>query len=272
MADSLPEVNWTEFKQFVTNRSLSIQYVHYNDMYVLRAFDNSFGLECRIPYNNSNSDTADFEANFKANGNVGTFYRNKIHDGAGNALTSTLNGSKRSLDVNVSGGAGMATYVDAASITPSTDKAQVIAGLDRNAVKARMLSVTADGRIKIATEPPSAPGGATPVDVVADSIIATTEDTTYTITNGKTLTIQNFNGGGASSNNGDTIELFYDPNGNATGMTLIRVAYVPDTGGNFSFDLKATFVGNGTRRILVRRTRGAGSSARVSAFWAGYEE
>ena len=64
------EVNWTQFKSFVTDRSLSIQWVSINDNYWLKAFDGAFALECVIPLDNTlSADTVDFETNFKSNGN-----------------------------------------------------------------------------------------------------------------------------------------------------------------------------------------------------------
>jgi hypothetical protein len=64
------EVDWIQFKSFVTSRSLSIQWVSINDNYWLKGFDGAFSLECIIPLDNTlSADTVDFETNFKANGN-----------------------------------------------------------------------------------------------------------------------------------------------------------------------------------------------------------
>lgn len=64
------DILWADFKAFVTARSLSIQYVTYNNNYHLRAADGFFELGCIIPSDrNLSSDTVDFEDNFKANGN-----------------------------------------------------------------------------------------------------------------------------------------------------------------------------------------------------------
>jgi hypothetical protein len=66
------------------------------------------------------------------------------------------------------------------------------------------------------------------------------------------------------------VELVYQPNGNTTGEELIDVGYI--AGGNFQFTLDSTFVGNGTRRIVLRRVNQGGSSMRITARWSGYEQ
>lgn len=272
MSNVQHKLSWTELKARASANNLAIQYADDSAIYYIFLIEGNISFYAHIVKTTpANSDQTDFETNYQPTANQKIINKTALHDVDGDGLTSTVVGAKQALDVNISGG-GSNQYTDEDTISPTVNPGNLILGLDRDSNETRMMAVTADGRVKIATEPPSAPGGATAIDVVADSTIATSADTTYTITNGKTLTIQNFNGGGPAANSGNSIELYYDPNGNATGMTLIRVAYVPDTGGNFSFDLKANFVGNGTRRILVRRIRNGGGSARVSAFWAGYEE
>lgn len=63
------EVTWSEFKNFVTQRGISIQFVEMRGSYFMKAFDGAFSLECNLPVGVGDSDTADFESNFKANGN-----------------------------------------------------------------------------------------------------------------------------------------------------------------------------------------------------------
>lgn len=64
------ESNWSNFKTFITSRSLSIQWVIVGTNYYLKAFDSAFTLECMIPVDNAiSSDTVDFETNFKVAGN-----------------------------------------------------------------------------------------------------------------------------------------------------------------------------------------------------------
>lgn len=64
------QVDWSIFKQFVDSRSLSIQWIDLTNQYWLKAFDDSFSLECYL--DKSVPDTTnidDFEANYKTNGN-----------------------------------------------------------------------------------------------------------------------------------------------------------------------------------------------------------
>jgi hypothetical protein len=131
-------------------------------------------------------------------------------------------------------------------------------------------SFTADGRLKVAQEPPAPPPATTPVEVGGIAVVGGISDTVYVITNGKTLVIQNFNGGGAPEGKGSKVELFDDPNGNGTSMTLIRVAYV--NGNSFSLDLNREIgPGNGTRAVRLRLSNLGGASREIAGFFAGYE-
>jgi len=132
-------------------------------------------------------------------------------------------------------------------------------------------SFTADGRLKVAQEPPTPPPATTPVDVGGIAIVGNTpQDTVHVIGNGKTLVLQNFNGGAAPEGSGSKVELFDDPTGNGAGMTLLRVAYV--SGSSFSLDMNRQLgPGNGTRAVRLRRTSLGGASREIAAFLAGYE-
>ena len=57
-------VEWPEFKNFVNNRGVSIQYLNVNNGYYLMSFDGQVGIKCLIP--NGTDAQADFESNFKA--------------------------------------------------------------------------------------------------------------------------------------------------------------------------------------------------------------
>jgi len=132
-------------------------------------------------------------------------------------------------------------------------------------------SFTGDGRLKVAQEPPAPPPATTPVDVGGIEVVGNTPmDTTHVIGLGKTLVLQNFNGGAAPVGAGSKVELFDDPNGDGSGMTLLRVAYV--SGSSFSIDLNRELgPGNGTHAVRLRRTSLGGASREIAAFLAGYE-
>lgn len=66
------QVDWSILKQFVTDRSLSIQWIDIYGKYYLTALDANFKLETIIIKSDSpetDSDQYDFESNFKTNGN-----------------------------------------------------------------------------------------------------------------------------------------------------------------------------------------------------------
>ena len=63
-------LNWTDFKTAVDIRSASVQWVVVGQNYWLKLLDGPFELECMIPVDRSScTETADFEDNYKANGN-----------------------------------------------------------------------------------------------------------------------------------------------------------------------------------------------------------
>lgn len=96
-------------------------------------------------------------------------------------------------------------------------------------------------------------------------------DTIYTITNGKMLTIQLFQAGAeANSIGGSKVTLYEDPNGDLSVLNLISVIYVNGT--SFQNNITSSFTGNGTRRIVLRRTALAGASREIFGRWKGYEE
>jgi len=120
---------------------------------------------------------------------------------------------------------------------------------------------------------PEIPEGSSRVTVTATPTdVATTAgvDTYYTVTNGKTLTLQSFSGGSEYDSSGSVIDLYYDPNGNLSVLTWIDTIYV--NGSDSQHGIGLEYVGNGTRRIVMRR-RGFSANAReMAARWYGYEE
>ena len=62
------KVDWTTFKNNATTRSLSIQYVEFNDYYHTVIFDGQLEIMCLVPKDDG-ADCVDFETNFKSLGN-----------------------------------------------------------------------------------------------------------------------------------------------------------------------------------------------------------
>lgn len=59
-------VNWKELKEFVNDRDLGIQFVEFDDKYILASFDSIFSLDCLIIKSDPKSaDQIDFETNYK---------------------------------------------------------------------------------------------------------------------------------------------------------------------------------------------------------------
>lgn len=114
-----------------------------------------------------------------------------------------------------------------------------------------------------------APPATTAVKITEKSSISGTVDSLYTITSGKTLTIQKLSGGAEASNSGHIIEAYDDPNGDLSVLNIIEDIYV--NGDSNSKDLLGDFVGNGTRRFLLRRRSFGGGTKEVTGIWVGYE-
>lgn len=115
---------------------------------------------------------------------------------------------------------------------------------------------------------PVPPTGATPVTQQVGGNDRGTQDLNYTIPSGQTLTITFFEGTGQSDSDGTAIELFYDPNGNGAGMTRLATGIV--SGSTFQFQRDDSYVGDGTRRIKLRRRRLTGGAVETYAGWQGF--
>ncbi len=140
------------------------------------------------------------------------------------------------------------------------------------------VSVTSSGELKVVNPPPSTPAGTTSInqgEVVYPGKNGGEEDIMYTISTGSTLYLQRFTGGTEATSvtgAGGKIELWYDPDGDMGGNAeLINVAYL--TTNNFQYDLALSYVGDGTKRIVLRATNWSSSNGKEFAmFFDGYEE
>ena len=136
---------------------------------------------------------------------------------------------------------------------------------DQNAVK-----IDSSGRLLVSQEA-ATPADTTEVIKVAQTSINSDTDTLYTITNGKTLTLQIFDAGAeANATAGSKVSLYEDPNGNLSVLNLITVLYVNGTSAEAS--LSTSFEGNGTRRIVMRRSSLGGGNREVFGRWKGFEQ
>lgn len=62
-------IPWSKFKEFVDSRSISIQWLDIDDNYYLKAFDGYFSLDCNLIKSRNLEEVADFETNYKSDGN-----------------------------------------------------------------------------------------------------------------------------------------------------------------------------------------------------------
>ena len=65
------------------------------------------------------------------------------------------------------------------------------------------------------------------------------------------------------------IELFEDPNGDLSVLNVLDVIFA--SGLSDQHDLNAEFIGDGTKRIILRRRRLSGGSKEVFGRWEGFE-
>lgn len=114
------------------------------------------------------------------------------------------------------------------------------------------------------------PDGAVEVLITDYDDVKTDLDNVHVITNGKTLHIQGLLGSAEWNNvGGGVVELYYDPNGDGTGMTLIAAGHVNGT--TFSYPLREEYAGDGTKAIRMRRIILGGGSLWIFGRVFGYE-
>lgn len=141
-----------------------------------------------------------------------------------------------------------------------------------NASTGTSLDIATDGSIKVVPlVTPPAPFGAVDISQTAFNGVTSTAgvDLYYTITNTKTLMIQTLIAGSEETQGGAVVELFYDPNANLTGMTRLSTLFI--NGSSDNTPINQDFVGNGTRRIVLRRRGYTASNREMFAQWLGYE-
>jgi hypothetical protein len=135
------------------------------------------------------------------------------------------------------------------------------------------LAVNTDGSINVVNVAVSTPSGGTQVVTENFADVATTSgtDTAYTITNSTTLTLQVFSAGSEENTGGSVTELFEDPNGDLT--VLNRIATLFTNGQSAPPEsIQQDFVGDGTRRIVMRQRGYTAAAREMFGRWQGFEE
>jgi len=128
--------------------------------------------------------------------------------------------------------------------------------------------VDASGQLKVVTPAPAPPEGTTGVSRTEYGSVSTTDDDVYIIPNGEDLVVQRLSGGAETGNGGSVIELWYDPNGDGTGMTIIDSIMADGSSDQHSLDV--TYTGDGTKSIRMRRRRFGGGAIEIFGRWEGY--
>jgi len=148
-----------------------------------------------------------------------------------------------------------------AGITATVDKVKLWDGIYE-------AKVDPTGRLLVSTQTVT-PISATPVVQLQSGSVSGTANYFYIIPNGVTFTITKF---AASSEveqqAGNVVELYYAPNGNTIGIILIDTIY--SSGNSDQHDLDVSYIGNGTRAILLRRRRLSGGAKEIFGRFAGY--
>ena len=132
------------------------------------------------------------------------------------------------------------------------------------------VKTNSSGRLLVASDPPEAPPGTDEIIQVEYGSVASSDDLIYTITSGKTLNIRFLSGGGEASVSGSVVELWYDPSGTGTPLTIIDSVFC--NGNSDQHTLADKITGDGTKRIIMRRLRLDGGSKILFGRWIGFEE
>ena len=148
-----------------------------------------------------------------------------------------------------------------------TEGGNIIAGLDSDGVLRQAL-MTRAGQLTVSTPPPEAPVGTTGVIEAEYNSVSGDDDTVFTIPNGELLTINRLASGSEVTSAGAVVELWYDPNGNGTGMEIIDVIF--SNGNSDQHDLNAQYTGDGTKAIRMRRSNLTGGGILIFGRWEGY--
>ena len=129
------------------------------------------------------------------------------------------------------------------------------------------VQVDTTGRVVISTQS-LIPIGTTEVSNIYYSSMAGTVDSFYVIPNGVTLRLTKFAAGAEDPASGNVIELYYALNGTTVGIQIIDAIF--SSGNSNQHDLNKSYIGNGTRAILLRRRRLSGGAKEIFGKWEGY--
>lgn len=128
--------------------------------------------------------------------------------------------------------------------------------------------VDASGNLKVTTPPPTPPPNTDQVTVVELDDVSNDSDTYYIIPNTKTLVISRLLSGSEDTNAGSVVLLYLDEDGTGNNLELITAQF--SNGSNATSDLGLSTIGDGTKRILIRRHAYGGGARVIFGQWIGY--
>lgn len=114
------------------------------------------------------------------------------------------------------------------------------------------------------------PEGATPQTLLARSGLSGVEEDVLVIPSGEEMIIRKFIAGGEASADGAKAEIWYQPNGDATGEIFLEAIY--HNGETIPLNDLAHVVGpgNGTERVVIRRENLSGGTIESFARFSGW--
>ena len=126
-----------------------------------------------------------------------------------------------------------------------------------------------DGRILVSSTP-VAPVGTTASGDTQIGGVAGIVDTFVVLPVSSTMTVQKVDGGAENSITGSKVEVFYDPNGDLSVLTLITAIFANGSSAESDIDFTTPDAGDGTRRMVLRRSNLTGGTVQIFGQWNGF--
>jgi len=127
--------------------------------------------------------------------------------------------------------------------------------------------LAASGRLQVEVVEPAAPEGTTSIIRTLVGNFNTSDETVYTVTSGIALNVQRVQGGCESTNSSFRAELVVRTT--TQGDQLLVAGYANGT--NFEFNLDREVIGDGDKRVVLKRVHGGGGTFHAFASWKGFE-
>lgn len=254
---------WADIKALAISKSLELQYFESaSDYFCFLSEGNviycvSLWKDGHLPVGSdasqNSTDRTDFIDNHQATANKPFLSKAVLRDDSGNPIGVFDDSGTKRIQVQAIGVPGGAP-----------NDVRLKDGIDNF-----FATVTQAGALRVDAAP-AAPPGTTHKSGIGTGGMNGTVDEDYTITNGKTLVVQQFSGGGEVSVTGNRMELVFKPDANPINEQLISVGYA--SGSSFETTINQEFVGDGTAKLTIRRVNMTGGVSHITGSWVGYEK